>query len=143
MTNKALRVLIADERLSQLLHLERLLNRLGYYRVAPIRTFDELASLTDHPGESFDLLIVNRNLPVPKGIDMSAFCRARPHILHALFYDTPDKSIELVLQRPDQTVQIRWTETPDATSRNVLLCIIDPPSRRVGLKSLPWFCATA
>ncbi|PWY53224.1 chemotaxis protein CheY [Pseudomonas sp. RW409] len=141
MTNKALRILIADERHEQLLHIEKLLNRLDYYRIAPIRTFDELALLTSGPQPSFDLLIVNKALALPHGVDMQQFCRARPQIRHALFYDSPAPSLELMLHSPDQPVRACLADAPDADSLSVLMSIIDPPSQWASLKALPWLHA--
>ncbi|SDZ66973.1 hypothetical protein [Pseudomonas sp. NFIX28] len=141
MTNKALRILIADERHEQLLHIEKLLNRLDYYRIAPIRTFDELALLTSGPQPSFDLLIANKALALPYGIDMRQFCRARPHICHALFYDSPEPSLELMLHSPEQPVRACLAGTPDASSLSLLMSIIDPPAQWASLTALPWLRA--
>ncbi|WMI98139.1 chemotaxis protein CheY [Pseudomonas chlororaphis subsp. aurantiaca] len=141
MTNKALRILIADECHEQLLHIEKLLNRLDYYRIAPIRTFDELALLTGGPQPSFDLLIVNKALALPHGIDMQQFCRTRPQIRNALFYDSPEPSLELMPRSPERPVRACLADTPDADSLSVLMGIIDPPSQWASLKALPWLRA--
>jgi len=138
MTDKKLRILIADERHEQLLHIEKLLNRLDYYRIAPIRTFDELVLLTGSATESFDLLIVNKALGVPYGIDMRQFCRARPHIRHALFYDSPEPLLELMLHSPEQPVRACLAGTPDASSLSLLMSIIDPPAQWASLAALSW-----
>ncbi|AZD30803.1 hypothetical protein [Pseudomonas chlororaphis] len=138
MTNKALRILIADERHEQLLHIEKLLNRLDYYRIAPVRTFDELALLTSGPQLSLDLLIVNKALALPYGIDLQQFCRARPQIRHALFYDSLQPSFELLLHSPQQQVHACLADTPDADSLSLLMSIIDPPAQWASLKVLPW-----
>jgi PleD family two-component response regulator len=45
MVNKTLRILIADEHPDQRLQLERLLNGLGYYRIAPVESFEDLQRL--------------------------------------------------------------------------------------------------
>ncbi|WP_073523175.1 hypothetical protein [Pseudomonas fluorescens] len=124
MTNKALRILIADVRHEPLLHIEKLLNRLGYYRIAPISSFDELVLLTSDPHQPFDLLIVNKALAVPYGTDIQQFCSARPHIRHVLFYDSPAPSFQ-----------------PDAGSLSLLMGLIDPPSQWACLKALPWLRA--
>ena len=62
MTNKTLRILIADEHPSQRLQLERLLNGLGYYRIAPVECFDELQRLVHCALQPFNLLLGNIEL---------------------------------------------------------------------------------
>lgn len=140
MTNKALRILIADERHDQLLRIEKLLNRLDYYRIAPVRTFEELSLLTSAPHESFDLLIVNKALASSYGIDMSKFCRGRRQILHALVYESPAAPLALCLDCLGRSIYTSLTDAPGASELNILLNIIDPPPRWACLKELPWLC---
>ncbi|MGE8393466.1 hypothetical protein HFV04_017585 [Pseudomonas sp. BIGb0427] len=127
MINKALRILIADERHAQLLRIEKQLNALGYYRIAPVRTFDELASLTSSPQAPFDLLIVNKALAVPQGVELSEFCRSRPQILHTLFYGDQDQSPERVRACPAQVVRAFLLKPPDTCALGALMSVIDPP----------------
>ncbi|KAF1030674.1 MAG: hypothetical protein GAK37_01190 [Pseudomonas sp.] len=100
MTHKALRILIADEHSGQLFWIERLLNRLGCYRIAPIRTFEDLVQLTSNPGDRFDWLIVNQALARPYGVDLNVFCRVRPHIAHTLIYETLPGVCDLPIECP-------------------------------------------
>lgn len=141
MTNKALRILIADVRHEPLLHIERLLNRLGYYRIAPISSFDELVLLTSDPHQPFDLLIVNKALAVPHGTDIQQFCSARPHIRHVLFYDGSAPSFQLTRHRPQQPVRLSLADMPEVDSLSLLMSLIDPPSQWACLKALPWLRA--
>jgi hypothetical protein len=116
MSHKALRILIADEDPGKLLWIERLLNRFDYYRIAPIRTFGDLVQLTSNPGMQFDWLIVNQALASPYGVDLNAFCRARPHIAHALIYETLSGVSDLLIKCP-----LQLGERPDrAKEANVL-----------------------
>lgn len=143
MTDKTLRILIADEHHEQLLHIERQLNRLDYYRIAPIRTFDELALLTGIASESFDLLIVNKALALSQGIGMQQFCGMRPNIRHVLFYQSPTPALELMLRSSEQTVHACLAGMPDAGSLRVLMNIIDPPAQWANVTALPWLRASA
>ncbi|EIK62592.1 MULTISPECIES: hypothetical protein [Pseudomonas] len=126
MTNKALRILIADARHEQWLHIEKLLNRLGYHRIAPIASFDELELLTSDPQQPFDLLIVSKALVVPDGTDIQQFCSVRSHIRHVLFYDSPAPSLELTWRSPQQLVRLSLAEIPQADSLSRLMNFIDP-----------------
>lgn len=136
MINKTLRILIADEQHSQLLHIEKQLNGLGYYRIAPVRTFDELVQLTSTPNELFNLVIVNKALALPYGVDIAEFCRTRPQIQHALFYENQTKTLELTLERREPFVHASLADVPDSGSLNLLMNIIDPPAQRARLKLL-------
>ncbi len=138
MTNKALRILIADARHEQWLHIEKLLNRLGYHRIAPVGSFDELALLTSDLQQPFDLLIVNKTLEVPCDTDIQQFCNARSHIRHVLFYDSPEPSFELTWHSPQQPVRLSLANMPQADSLSRLMNLIDPPSQWACLKALPW-----
>lgn len=55
MTNKALRILIADEQHFHRLKTERLFNQLGYYRVAPVHSLVQMLTLVEYGCEPFDL----------------------------------------------------------------------------------------
>lgn len=114
MSHKALRILIADADPGQLLWIERLLNRFDYYRIAPIRTFEDLVQLTGNPGMQFDWLIVNQALARPYGVDLNAFCRARPHIAHALIYETLPRVSDLLITCP-LPLQERAARATEAT----------------------------
>lgn len=138
MINKALRILIADQRVDQMLSIEKLLNGFGYYRVAPLRTFDELALLTSPPCESVDLLIVNKALALPYGVELHDFCRARPHIRHALFYESPNVLFESTQASASLSTRVSIDNPPDARSLGALMNMIDPASQWASLSSLPW-----
>lgn len=136
MTNKTLRILIADDQLSQMLNIEKQLNGLGYFRIVPVRTFHELVQLTSNPCELFDLIIVNKDLALAYGTDMAEFCRERPQVQHALFYDRATKVLDLTLESNNKLVRASLADIPDSNSLNVLMSIIDPPAQRARLELL-------
>ncbi|CDF92577.1 MULTISPECIES: hypothetical protein [unclassified Pseudomonas] len=84
--NKAMRILIVDDSLERSLQIEKWLNRLGYYRIAPIRCPKQLLSLTEYPSAPFGLLIVSRALVEEANLDMHAFCLERPNVLRTLIF---------------------------------------------------------
>ncbi|WP_430458765.1 hypothetical protein [Pseudomonas salmasensis] len=53
MPNKALRFLIADGEHLQRVKIEKMLNQLGYHRIAPLSGFDEVQALTRSNGVMF------------------------------------------------------------------------------------------
>lgn len=125
MINNALRILIADEQHETLLRIERALNRIGYYRVAPVQTFHDLMQLTDIPDYKFDLLIASNSLALPDGVDLITFCEERPNILNALFYDQSSRCFELLVERQDLSIKASLVDIPNAGALRVLMKIID------------------
>lgn len=59
MPTPSLRILIVDDQPTQCLSIERMLNQQGYYRIAPLTSFDQLMALVDCVTEPFDLLVIN------------------------------------------------------------------------------------
>jgi len=72
MVNKHLRILIADSRHTQSLLVERLLNRLGYFRIATASSLDEARTLGRVTGNPFDVLIISARLIVSEPLDCMA-----------------------------------------------------------------------
>ncbi|QJI30299.1 response regulator [Pseudomonas sp. ADAK18] len=87
MPNKALRILIADEQHFYRLKIERALNHLGYYRIAPMYQLVEVLSAVEYSNEPLDLLIINASLAKGVQFDLLSFCIGNPQIRHAMIYD--------------------------------------------------------
>ncbi|MDQ0654968.1 chemotaxis protein CheY [Pseudomonas cedrina] len=132
MPNKALTILIADEQHLQRLHIEKMLNQLGYYRIVPVQTFEEVQLLTAIPAQPFDVLIINAALAVHT-------CGPQPQAHHVLIYDHQELS-----PNPDTHanampgVRVRLPGVPDNINLEHFMDIIDPPAATTGLRVLPW-----
>ncbi|WP_025854504.1 hypothetical protein [Pseudomonas sp. CHM02] len=130
MSNKALTILIADEQHLQRLYIEKMLNRLGYYRIVPVQTFEEVQLLTAIPAQPFDVLIINAALAIHS-------CGPQPQAHHVLVYDHLDLN-------PDSpagatpAVLVRLPGVPDNVNLEHFMDIIDPPAAATGLRVLPW-----
>jgi hypothetical protein len=59
MVNKALRIMIADSSHARVWQLEQYLNSLGYYRVVPVRTLEEVWLLSSQALLPIDVLFIN------------------------------------------------------------------------------------
>ena len=128
MPNKALTILIADEQHLQRLFIEKMLNRLGYHRIVPVQTFEEVQVLTAIPSEPFDVLIINAGLTAHA-------CGPQPQVRHVLVYDHLD-----IGAPPGVTpaVLVRLPGVPDNVNLEHFMDIIDPPAATAGLRVLPW-----
>lgn len=130
MINKALRILIADEDREQLRLIERQLNRFGYYRIAPVRTFDELIQLTSNPCEQIDLLILNKFLTSRHGVGSVDFCQMRENIVQTLIYESMPVVFELVLKYQFPSLNASMTGAPNTQMWGDLMNLVDSSSMR-------------
>ncbi|QRY77824.1 hypothetical protein JVX91_19765 [Pseudomonas sp. PDNC002] len=69
MANKQLRILIADRLHAESLQAERLLNQMGYYRIATATSLDEVRLLGRFTGRPFDVLIISGSLIANEPLD--------------------------------------------------------------------------
>ena len=128
MPNKALTILIADEQHLQRLYIEKMLNQLGYHRIVPVQTFEEVQLLTAIPAQPFDVLIINAGLAIHT-------CGPQPQVHHVLVYDQLDLGLSA-----DATpaVLVRLPGVPDNVNLEHFMDITDPPAAATGLRVLPW-----
>ncbi|KIU47917.1 MULTISPECIES: response regulator [Pseudomonas] len=127
MPNKSMRILIADEHPSQLLQLEKMLNGLGYYRIAPVESFVELQRLVQAALQPFNLLIGNIDLASHAGVDMARFCKASLPIQHALLYHSQHLKVPAVPVSQRQAVSLSLPKVPDSEALESFMAIIDAP----------------
>ncbi|QXI36940.1 histidine kinase [Pseudomonas xantholysinigenes] len=127
MPNKAMRILIADEHPEQRLQLERMLNALGYYRIAPVESFDDLQRLVHSALQPFNLLIGNIELASHAGVDLARFCRVSTQIQHALLYQSPHLKVPSVPPSDRHAVSISLPRAPDSEALESFMAIIDLP----------------
>ena len=127
MANKTLRILIADAHPCQRLQLERLLNGLGYYRIAPVDSFEELQRLVQCALQPFHLLLGNIELASHAGVDLARFCRVSTQIQHALLYHSSQLKVPAVPQAERQAVSLSLPQVPDNEALESFMAIIDAP----------------
>ncbi|MBH3345863.1 histidine kinase [Pseudomonas parafulva] len=127
MANKSLRILIADAHPHQRLQLERMLNGLGYYRIAPVDSFEELQRLVLGALQPFHLLLGNIELASHAGVDLARFCRVSTQIQHALLYHCAQLKVPAVPQAERQAVSLSLPHVPDDDALASFMSIIDAP----------------
>ena len=126
MPNKALTILIADEQHLQRLYIEKMLNQLGYHRIAPLSSFDELQALTRSGVVAFDLLIINTALVHSRQVNLLKYCHDNPLIRHTLIYDGQCAQRSVVSVSVSQTLLLSLSQSPDFTSLRRCMEIVDP-----------------
>ncbi len=125
MINKALRILIADEHPSQLMHVERMLNHMGYYRIAPVQSFEALLALVQSAIEPFDLLIANTEMAVRVGVDLPRLCKGSPQVHHALLYENESVPVPTIAPQQRESVNVCLSRLPDSEALKTLMDIVD------------------
>ncbi|MCK9815165.1 chemotaxis protein CheY [Pseudomonas chlororaphis] len=126
MPNKTLRILIADAQHFYRLKIERVLNHLGYYRVAPMHRLEEVLNVVEYGCEPLDLLIINASLANDPRLDLPSFCMQNPQIRHALIYNQDPTDCESLPSRRSPRVQLSGQALPDPETLSALMAALDP-----------------
>lgn len=88
LVNKSLRILIVDGVHFQRLAVEKIVNQCGYYRIAPVESFEQLLTYTQYALHPFDIVILNSDIAIHSGVDIYEFCVAEPNIVNFLIYNS-------------------------------------------------------
>ncbi|RON07339.1 chemotaxis protein CheY [Pseudomonas brassicacearum] len=127
MPNKSLRILIADEQHFHRMKIERNLNQLGYFRIAPVHSLAELLSVVEYGCEPFDLVIINATLFTGTGLDPVAFCQDNQQIRHTLIYDAQKAGLPALFAVQRHNVRISQARVPDQETLEGLMSRVDMP----------------
>jgi len=127
MPNKSLRILIADEHPMQLLQLEKMLNGMGYFRIAPVESFEDLQRLVLSALQPFNLLVGNIDLASHAGVDLERFCRVNQQIQHALLYQSQHLKVPAIPNAQREAVKVSLPKVPDNETMQSFMSIIDMP----------------
>jgi PleD family two-component response regulator len=127
MPNKALRILIADEQHFHRMKIERGLNQLGYYRIAPVHSLEELLIVVEYGCEPFDLVILNANLTTSGGLDPLGLCQDNLQIRHALIYDAEQAGMPTLYAVAQRKVRLHQARLPDRETLESLMRRVDTP----------------
>ncbi|MHC8382748.1 response regulator [Pseudomonas sp. LB3P14] len=131
MSNKALRILIADKLHFHRMKVERLFNQLDYYRIAPVHSLEELLTLVEYDCEPFDLVVINATL-AGGALNLLDFFLDSQQVHHALIYNGQQAQLPPIPACVQQTVQVSHATLPDLASIQGLMAIVDPPLPFVG-----------
>ncbi|WP_137807822.1 response regulator [Pseudomonas sp. G(2018)] len=131
MSNKSLRILIADEQHFHRLRIERWFNQLGYYGVAPVQSLEELLILVEYASEAFDLLVVNAALADGK-LDLLDFCLDNRQLERVLIYDGEQARLPPIPACGQQKIQVSHALLPDLASIQRQMALVNPQKPFVG-----------
>jgi CheY-like chemotaxis protein len=125
MANKRLRIMILERNNLQRLSIEKMLNELGYYRIAVMRSASEVLSVLRHAIEAFDLVIANRSLVVDESSDFSALCKEHPMVRHVVVYDCPVLASTSEQSSTGGIIHTSLSHPPDSHSIRRLMRAVD------------------
>lgn len=131
MSNKALRILIADEQHFQRMRIERLFNHLDYYRVAPVQDLAELLKLVEYASVPFDLVVINASL-AGEALDLPGFFLDNPQVRHALIYGDEPFELPSMLTRGRHKIHKSPAALPDLPCIQRVMAVVDPRLPFVG-----------
>lgn len=120
--------MIADFEPAQALVIERQLNLLGYYRIAPIHSVEDLMVLSDSPADDFELLLINQEMAGAGPLDTLGFCRENPQFKHVLFYAVDETCTVLTRVACAKDTASQCRRLPDFSVIESLMRAIDPMS---------------
>lgn len=123
MTDKNLRILIAERCHTQSLLIERLLNLLGYHRIATAMSLSEAYLLGSCTGDPFDVLICSARLLSSEPLEPTSLAGVGRS---ALVYQSQELANELAPLATESTLA-RLPGTLDAASLGAFMTLIDPP----------------
>ncbi|MGE7955426.1 hypothetical protein ACQKQA_02315 [Pseudomonas sp. NPDC089530] len=132
MPNKTLRILIADEQHFHRMKIERVLNQLGYYRIAPMYRLSEVLNVVEYGSEPMDLVIINASLGQHARLDILAFCMDNPQIRHVLVYDCELLGMSSIPAGRHRKMYISSLSLPDHDTLSRLMWAIDTGRRNHG-----------
>jgi len=124
-SNKALRILIADEQHFHRMKIERLFNQLDYYRIAPVRTLNEMLNLTEYGCEPFDLVLINAAL-ADAALDLRGFFRNHPGVRHAWVYNAGEAFLAVAQDRERGSLEFSQSTLPEIALIRQLMRRVDP-----------------
>ena len=127
MPDKSLRILIADAQHFNRLRIERLFNQLGYFRVAPVHSLDELLPLVEYAGEPLDLVLVNGAM-ASEGLNLFSFLADNPQVHHGFIFNDQQAPVPPIAGK----VQVSQAALPDLASITQLMNAVDRPLPLVG-----------
>ncbi|WP_438866574.1 hypothetical protein [Pseudomonas sp. L1(2025)] len=130
MVNKALRIVIAESDGRRGLKLERILNALGYYGVAPIRSLDEVLCITNNEGQPIDVLFINAAWLVGRGAELLNTVRSKSKPIQVLIYNDQGLAPRPVPILFGGAINVSAAPVVDVESMAVYMAIVETVSGR-------------
>jgi hypothetical protein len=136
MNNKSLRILIVEAQHLERFFLERTMNSLGYYRIAPMASSIEAMVAIRDAVVPFDLLIINAEQDYCLDFDLVSFCKSAEQLRHSIIYGS--SAAQELPQTFAQSDSVHMTiyRRPDIKILKKLMKLVDPQSKNLARQVL-------
>jgi AmiR/NasT family two-component response regulator len=131
LSNKALRILIADEQHFNRMRIERLFNHLDYHRIAPAQNLAELLTLMEYGGVPFDVVVVNASMAGEKLNLIDLFLDSQ-QVRQTFIYACQSTDSASIRGRAAPDILLSHSAMPDLASLRQLMALVDPAQPFVG-----------
>ncbi|ROL81467.1 hypothetical protein BLX41_04775 [Pseudomonas protegens] len=129
MNNKTLRILIVEAQHLEQLFLEKVMNSLGYYRVAPMASVAEAMIAIRDAVVPFDLLIINAEQECCDDFDLLSYCKSAEQLRHSIVYGcNVAQDLPQSFQRGG-SVHMTANHRLDVQILKKLMMLVDPPTQ--------------
>ncbi|MDF3201798.1 response regulator [Pseudomonas sp. 1912-s] len=129
MSTPSLRILIVDPKHWRRLCIEKMLNHLSYYRIAPVESFEEFLLIVENSVLPFDLVLINSVLPINARFNMDDLFQHSTNIRHVLVYEGQPAEAKMVAGRFSSKVIQSLSSMPDDEIIKRLMNLVDPPRK--------------
>lgn len=125
MATTLFRIIILDDQFSRRLSIEKSLNSLGYYRIVPLSSINDLINVLKYAVIPFDFLIINRSIINEFDLIIHDLCRNNPYILNALIYDAASSYVAEDLETPNSKIIQEIFSPPNYDVLKDFMCRIE------------------
>ncbi|VVP33458.1 hypothetical protein PS865_04484 [Pseudomonas fluorescens] len=127
MSNKALRIMIADREHSRRVAIERDFNKMGYFAIAPASDLEEVLALLEYGTAIFDLVLINAQLAHSDRFNMLTFRLNNFRVRHSFIYNVPELRITMLSKSSALRMTLSPLQQPNDQDIKGLLLKVDPP----------------
>lgn len=127
--NKSLRILIVEAQHLEQLFIEKVMNSLGYYRIAPMSSIAEAMVAIRDAVLPFDLVIINADQKHCDDFDLVSYCQNAKEVRHSIIYGcNVAQALPQSFQRSGD-VHMQINHRLDVQILKNLMRLVDPPSQ--------------
>lgn len=130
MVNKKLRIVIAESDGERGLKLERILNALGYYCIAPLRSIDEVLRILNNEGQFVDVLFINVDGLPGRGAELIKAVHSKHRVIHTLIYNNQGFAPRPVPILFAGAINMSAAPVVDVDSMTVYMAIVETLDKR-------------
>ncbi|WP_458375670.1 response regulator [Pseudomonas pergaminensis] len=133
MTNKGLRIMIADPQHFERLQLERSLNFHGYYAIGVAASLKEMLMLLEYDDRGFDFVLINAQLVKHSRFNLTSYCVENNFLRKAFIYGVAKYQLTRMRAKTKKRVTLSSAQRPDTYEIGRLLYNMDSETQSLGL----------